>query len=266
MLQLTIAISTISNRIESLNLLPIEKIQYVIVHQEPDHASDEFVKSLVTRPDVIYVPLVEKGLSVSRNAAIANSTGDYVLIMDDDVEFSIEAIYELVEKIKQDADIGIITYYHKYTNGKTTLKNKTAYIHNLFNIANPSSIDLCFKRHSILNFKIKFDEDFGLGAIYPSGEEMIFLADCLKSGLKAKRYPIEICTHPPITSGDDFFTTKQKTMAKAAMFNRVYNEIGPFLYILFVIKKWPIAWRAGYGKDFIYNALSSLIEDKPRTS
>ncbi|CAJ1912830.1 glycosyltransferase family 2 protein [Aeromonas veronii] len=259
MYQLNIAISTISNRIESLNLIQYDGIQYVIVHQEPHQASAGIVKSLIARPDVIYVPLEKKGLSVSRNTALVNATGDYVLIMDDDVTFSIDAIKILLEKIKQD-DVDVVTYYHKYTNGNTTLKNKISYSHHLLNIASPSSIDICLKRESILKFNIKFDESFGLGSHYPSGEEMIFLADCLKFGLKVKRYPIEICTHPPITSGLDFFTTREKTLAKAAMFNRVYSKFGSLLFILFVIKKFPIAWRAGYGKIFIINAVHSLME------
>ncbi|MGI2166330.1 glycosyltransferase family 2 protein [Shewanella oncorhynchi] len=257
----SIAISTISNRIETLDLTPYDDIQYVIVHQETHQASPDAVKALSARPDVIYVPLDKKGLSVSRNTALANATGDYVLIMDDDVTFSIDAIHALHDHFKED-DIDVATYYHKFTNGKTTLKKQSAYNHHLLNIANPSSIDICIKNESLLKSNIQFDESFGLGAQYPSGEEMIFLADCLKFGLKVKRYPLEICTHPPVTSGADFFTTKQKILAKAAMFNRIYSKFGRLLFILFVLKKTPKVCQAGYGKFFILNAISSLIERK----
>nr|WP_251068899.1 glycosyltransferase [Shewanella sp. NKUCC06_TVS] len=255
---LSIAVSTISNRIEKMSLLPYEGVQYVIVHQEPDEVSSTYLESLINRSDVIYVPLMEKGLSVSRNVALEHADGDYVMIMDDDVTFSIVDIYTLLSRVKED-DVDVATYYHRYTNGNSTLRHKRTFWHNKFNIANPSSIDICVKRSSILKAHLKFDELFGLGSQYPSGEEMIFLSDCLDNRLLVKRYPIEICTHPPITSGVDFFSTQQKVNAKRAMFSRVYPKVGGLIFMLFVVKKFPIAWRAGYGLIFISNAIDSLV-------
>ena len=254
----SIAISTISNRIEKLDLIPYEGVQYIIIHQDSHLATFEFLNMLIKRLDVVYVPLERKGLSASRNAALANSNTDYIMIMDDDVTFSIDAIYNILGEMKKDK-VDVATYYHKYTDGNSTLKYKKAFFHNKFNIANPSSIDICINRESVLKAAVNFDESFGLGSKYPSGEEMIFLSDCLKSGLKVKRYPLEICVHPPIASGADFFTTAQKTLAKAAMFKRVYPKSGSLFFILFMIRKWPMAFRAGYGCTFISNALRIIL-------
>lgn len=257
MRDISIAISTISHRIERLDLAMHSGVQYVIVHQEPGMASPSFIEKLLERPDIIYVPLNEKGLSVSRNNAIKHSTGKYILVMDDDVTFSIEKIYQLI-KTMIDEEIYVATYYHKYLDGRTTKINNKSYYLNKLTVAQPSSIDICFNKRVLAEKNIKFDELFGLGSKYPSGEEMIFLSDCISSGLPVKRYPLEICVHPPITSGLDFYSSPQKIAAKAAMFSRVYKKWWRVMFVLFVIKKIPRVFKAGYTSFFISNVLDCL--------
>lgn len=260
MRDISIAISTISHRIERLDLAMHSGVQYVIVHQEPGMASPSFIEKLLERSDIIYVPLKEKGLSVSRNNAIKHSTGKYILVMDDDVTFSISSIDELLEQAERE-HVDVATYYHRYSDGRSTLRKGHAFIHNKFNISSPSSIDICIKRSAIIGCNIKFDENFGLGAIYPSGEEMIFLSDCLKNNLLVKRYPIEICTHPPVASGLDFYTSLDKTVAKYEMLRRVFPVAGQYIFILFVIKKMPQAFKANKLIHFIKNSFISFMKN-----
>jgi glycosyltransferase involved in cell wall biosynthesis len=248
---ISIAISTYAERIANIKLFESHPhINYVVVHQQPQGVPVESMSYLKNRNDVLYIPTNTKGLSISRYIAIKNSTGDYIMIMDDDVDFFLDSIEKLITCMDED-DVDISTYYHKYTNGKTTKNKDHSFYHNRLNIANPSSIDICLKRESIIASGVLFDEDFGLGTNYPSGEEMIFLSDCIKSGLKLKRYPIEVCIHPPVTSGSDFYSTKEKILAKKAMFKRVYGQLGGLMFILFILKKYPAAYKAGYGLFFL---------------
>lgn len=251
MTTISIAISTYAERVANLKLLEYcPNINYVVVHQQPQNVAKESISYIKNRKDVLYIPTDTKGISVSRNIAIKNATGNYILIMDDDVCFFLDSIEKLIICMDED-DVDIGTYYHKYTNGKTTKNREYSFSHNMLNIANPSSIDICLKRESIVTSGVLFDEDFGLGTSYPSGEEMIFLSDCIKSGLKLKRYPIEVCIHPPVTSGSDFYSTKEKILAKKAMFKRVYGQLGGIMFILFILKKYPAAYKAGYGLFFL---------------
>lgn len=101
-----------------------------------------------------------------------------------------------------------------------------------------SSIDMLIKKDSIGT--IKFDENFGLGKKYPSGEEYIFCCDMLKKNKKIQQTNLFTNYHPSITSGDDFYTTPLKLATKKHMFIRAHNKyIGCFLYVLFLIKKFP---------------------------
>lgn len=260
MYTLSIAISTISERIEKLRLPVCDGFQYIIIHQENNIPLSKATEHLMARSDVVYVPLEKKGLSASRNVGLLKADGEYVMIMDDDVLFSLEKILKLLSWIKAD-NVDVATYYHRYSDGRTTLRKGHAFIHNKFNISSPSSIDICIKRSAIIGCNIKFDENFGLGAIYPSGEEMIFLSDCLKNNLVVKRYPIEICTHPPVTSGLDFYTSLDKTVAKYEMLRRVFPVAGQYIFILFVIKKMPQAFKANKLIHFIKNSFISFMKN-----
>ncbi|MNC16326.1 putative glycosyl transferase [compost metagenome] len=258
MAYLSIAISTYADRISKLSLDFNPSVEYIIVHQKPLEASLEAIKNLKDRDDVSYIPTDTNGLSISRNIALENANGEYVMIMDDDVVFSIEKILDIIKRMKKDnVDVG--TYYHRYQDGRTTLNSQVSHKLNFFTIAKPSSIDICFNRKVILNNKIRFDEKFGLGTENPSGEEMIFLSDCLSHGLSIQRYPVEVSSHPPVTSGADFYSTDQKIIAKKNMFLRVSPRCGLFLFILFVVKKSVIAYKAGFGFFFIKTALKSTL-------
>lgn len=86
---------------------------------------------------------------------------------------------------------------------------------------------------------ILFDSRFGLGSIYPSGEEFIFLNDLISAGAKVDFSPIILCKHPPLSSGDDFYSSQYKIMAKGAMLKRVFPSYMCYpMIIMFAIKKY----------------------------
>ncbi|MFQ2714184.1 glycosyltransferase [Aeromonas caviae] len=255
---ISIAISTISDRLLKLNLNEFPNVEYIIVHQNYNDISPEDISIFSTRSDVKYIQLDKKGLSASRNVAISNCSGEYVFIMDDDVGFSFSNMLYIISMMKMDGtDVG--TYYHKYTDGRSTQNTNKVKKLNRVSIAKPSSIDICFNRASCIKNNLYFDESFGLGTGYPSGEEMVFLSDCLKAGLVITRYPREVCEHPPITSGADFYSTRQKVIAKSAMFKRVYGKVGNLIFLLFVVKKLPLAYKSGYAWFFILNSLRCVF-------
>ncbi|NHB92020.1 glycosyltransferase [Photorhabdus cinerea] len=249
-----IAISTLGNRIKDLEIPNYKHgFHYIIVHQYISNLNNEAINrinKIIDREDVLYIKHTQLGLTKSRNIAIKQSESDYIFIMDDDVSYDLEKMKLLVEHMKKD-NVSVGTFYHKYTNGLSTLKSKGIIRHNKYNIGNPSSIDICLRRSDIIEHNILFDENFGLGTSLPSGEEMIFLSDCLDKNLNLIRYPIEICTHSPITSGIDFYSSVPKIRAKREMIKRVFRKKYYFISLLFVIKKFKYAYKAGYGVNFI---------------
>lgn len=246
---ITIGISTISTRINTIKLPKYDKsINYIIIHQNPKNLSEETKKNIIQRDDVQYFEFLESGLSKSRNFAIKKCTTEFLSIMDDDVEIKIEGIKNAVNIMKKES-IDIATCQYSTPQGIIKKYKNHAFSHSFISAAKISSIEIIIKIPRILNKNLFFDEKFGLGSKYPSGEEFIFATDAIKFNLNIKYIPILTCIHPPISSGDDFFSTEDKILAKKHMFQRVYKRLYPLLLMAFIIKKSKVLIN---NKKFLY--------------
>ena len=134
----------------------------------------------------------EKGLSRSRNRALFHSNCNYLLISDDDMYYydNYDLIIEDAYKKYKDADVicFLIDYEDKNKKKKIFKEGKLSYVKSL----KISSVQITFKKDSIINNNIKFDENFGSGSMYKFGEDNIFMYDCLKKGLNIYYIPISI--------------------------------------------------------------------------
>lgn len=136
-----------------------------------------------------FISSTERGLSRSRNKAIQNTTADICLLSDDDEIFA-PAYSELIIIAYNDYPDADIILFQVANLGKKYCKNpfKVGYLQALrFN-----SVNITFRRQSIIKNNIRFDEMMGSGTGNGSGEEICFLFDCLHAGLKIQYVPITI--------------------------------------------------------------------------
>ena len=128
----------------------------------------------------------EKGLSKSRNLATDNAIGDICLISDDDIVY-VKGFQEVIktafEKYK---NASLIKFKIETFKGNVykTYPKKSQWLNTYSDINPISSIEIAFIRYDITSNKIRFNELFGLGSTFKSGEESLFLYDILKSDLK----------------------------------------------------------------------------------
>ena len=198
----------------------------------------------------------EKGLSKSRNMALAKSTSDICLLSDDDMHY-----FDSYEKIINDAylefpDVDIIAF--KIKNWKDNSKLKKGKL-NYFESFKLSSIQISFKNKIIKSNNIRFDESFGSGSgKYIMGEENIFLSDCLAKKMKIYYYPIEI--GELLSSQSTWFKGYDELYfrSKGASFYRMNKKIYILLVLQFAIRKYNL-----YKKEMNFiNALRYMINWK----
>lgn len=149
-----------------------------------------------------------RGLSKSRNLAIQHASGDVCLLCDDDEQ--LDSSYEKVILKAYEAlpDADIICF--RISNQPSRLQQKTQSL-TKWTAMRIASWQITFRRESILKSGIRFDEDMGAGTGNGGGEEVKFLRDCIKAGLKAYYVPKSIGTVAQSEStwfrgfGRDFF-------------------------------------------------------------
>lgn len=143
----------------------------------------------VENNNVTWINSTDRGLSKSRNLAIANSNADICLISDNDEVFvnDVDKIIIKTYEAVQDADIIIF----EISNRISKLK-KSIYKPRRLELLRVSSWQITFKRKSILNNNLKFDEKLGAGTGNGAGEENKFLLDAYDKGLKIYYCPVFI--------------------------------------------------------------------------
>lgn len=239
---LNILISTIDNGINKVGKIILDKhsdIQYIVSH----HFTKEefkFVPEDLLRDDVIISQMPGKGLSKSRNNSIMIATGDIGLFSDDDVNYTNEYFDSIINTfIKEKPDIAIFKI--KTPKGEPEYKNypQNAYQLSLSNMHSPSTIEIAFNINSIKN-KLKFDERFGLGTYLGGGEEVLFIKDAIKQGLKVWYYPLYVVQHSQISTIKKYSKYhKKRIIVYGAMYARKYGWLSIPVIFLKTIMLWP---------------------------
>jgi glycosyltransferase involved in cell wall biosynthesis len=134
----------------------------------------------------------ERGLSKSRNVAIKNSEADICMISDDDLIYVDNYIERVKTQFVKYPDADIITFQVEGIEEKFKDYHTEARELNYFTSMKVASVEIVFKRDSIIRNNIKFNESFGAGTNYQMGEENIFLTLCLKKRLKLVYVPVKI--------------------------------------------------------------------------
>lgn len=188
--------------------------------------------------DFEFIAYPERGLSKSRNRAIENCQADIALIADDDVEFIPGFSQKIYDAFAEFPNADIITFRVRTPEG---LPYKNSYLEHSFqhgrtSIYKISSVEVAFRPEKIMLKGIRFDEKFGLGAKYGSGEEVIFLNDCINAGLNLRYVPEEIVIHPLESSGK--ILDENYFKSKGAIVRRLYGlSPGLFVGLGFLIKQ-----------------------------
>lgn len=257
-MNIEVLISTLNRGLEKISLTS-QDVSYLIVHQVTDNLNEEYqsyfdLKLKRAGIKVRYLQMSEKGLSISRNFAIEHSVGDILWIMDDDVQILPDSANYIKRSFKEKGcDVLVVSHSHKKEYICSSYKSI-----DIFSAAGVSSIDICFNSKR-LKSKVFFDEQFGLGTSLPSGEEYIFITDCIKKGFKVLKTN-KICSiHPIESSGNDFYSDFNKVDAKHRMMKRVFNGFGTFFFIIFVIKKSYFLYSKSKLSLFLGFAYKSII-------
>jgi glycosyltransferase involved in cell wall biosynthesis len=229
LLPLTIGYSTLATRAKNIKFLT--SVNNLVIIQNPD------LKSLPDFPAGI--PILElhnKGVAKSRNAAISKSDTKYLIFGDDDVEFNESGITSAVNFLDGNPKISILLMQAVDETGALR-KSYPSRAHKLklTNSGKAATYEMMIRVADVKAAGVKFDENFGAGAENYLGDEYIFIADALRSGLKGSFQPIVIAMHPSESSGS-LRNTVNDRVARSKIFSRVFGIWAPFMRLLFIAK------------------------------
>ena len=133
----------------------------------------------------------ERGLTKSRNAAIRNARADICMLCDEDSVFVPDYESIILDAYNDLPQADVIAF--KLINFPTSLEDK------LIRLRFPKTMKICscqisFRREKLLAAGVKFDELLGAGTGNGAEEELKFLLECEKAGLKMYYVPVEVAS------------------------------------------------------------------------
>ena len=175
----------------------------------------------------------EKGLANSRNRGLEHIEEDIIILCDDDVVYNKNYDKIIIDEFKKNKKADIIIFNIDSPNRKIKNNKKNKRLH-FYNILRYSSQRIAFRRKSINN--IKFNNLFGAGAKYTSGEDTLFLVEALKRNLKiyASVKNIGIVNHEKSTWFNGY--NKKYFYDKGALFTAINKKIRHFLILQYLIR------------------------------
>lgn len=144
-----------------------------------DEAIQDGVKIQMISSDTI-------GVGINRNLALQAAQAEILLFADDDIRYYDSDLQGVIDAFRQLPDADVIFFGIDMTkNGEVfdRRRNKVGRVR-LWNSLRYGACRMAIRREALIKHRLSFSVLFGGGSIYGSGEDTIFIRDCLRAGLK----------------------------------------------------------------------------------
>lgn len=160
------------------------KTDALIINQT-DHNSYE--EKIVDGNKIRMISTTTRGLGVSRNMALLNSTANIVVFCDDDEVFEDDYKDKILEEFEKHPNVDFFVFKTIiYQDGEEIIKVREEKDLAIYNSLRYGSVHFAFKREVQRRKNIWISTYFGAGTPNGSGEDSIFISDCLRSGMKVR--------------------------------------------------------------------------------
>ena len=180
----------------------------------------------------------EKGIGLSRNNGLMRATADIIHFADEDMTFVDDYQKIIINEYVNHPEADVILFSNKCLN-----KERMPYLVSKFGRVRRieavkfGGARITARREKILYNNIFFSILFGGGAKYSSGEDVTFIQDCIKAGLKVYKSPIIISTMKQDTSTWFSGYTEKYYKDKGALLGANFPHISIFYVFIHAFKK-----------------------------
>lgn len=188
----------------------------------------------------------EKGLSKSRNLGVKNASKSIIILTDDDVIFADKFAEKVINSFNNYPEMDVIRFQVQSLDKKFYKKFPDKIIQNVsqFSLLDAMSIEFAFRKKVFDDKKITYDQNFGLGAKFPSGEENTVLLDIKKAKATVGFIPEILCYHAEQNSSA-ILSKEEQYFNSGAFFYRNFGstyKFGILLKLLFELKQRKISF------------------------
>lgn len=193
------------------------------------------------RAEMLTLP--DRGVGLNRNLGLMRSSADLCLFADDDVRYA-DDYASLVTRAFAERPEADVLLFNVLPDGSERSRRVivTEQLLNRWTApAYSATFRIAVRRESVLRENVTFSLLFGGGARYSSGEDVLFVTDCIKRGLRVVAVPVTIGTVSDQSS--TWFTGfgAKYFQDKGVFFAHLSPRLAPLLALAFAIKHRTLA-------------------------
>lgn len=176
----------------------------------------------------------EKGVGLSRNNCLQRSNAEIILFADDDEILIDDYEKMIIEKFEKYPKFDML-FFNIESKDELLYKPVNKRIRK-YNSLKYGTISIAVKREKVFANNIHFSLMFGPGARYGSGEDSIFIYDCLQAGLKAHSVSDNIATL--VDSESTWFDgyNEKYYFDKGALFKKLHKSFALFFCLVYLVR------------------------------
>jgi glycosyltransferase involved in cell wall biosynthesis len=160
----------------------------------------DLIKKLDNRICLKYIKTSRVSLSKARNTGLLEAEGEIIGFPDDDCYYGSDFLNNLIELFDEKGDVICVNVYDPITErvlgGRPLGKKITINYSNILNL--PISVGIFLRHEILIANKLFFDEKFGAGTNWGSGEESDILLSIFKLNSYSLKYNGHISVFHPV--------------------------------------------------------------------
>lgn len=249
-MNLQVLVSTINQRdyslLENMNI----QSQAIVINQ-----NSPLEQNLILHRDhqVCWYSFPERGIGKSRNIALMRSTAPICLFADDDVVYHDGYETMILKEFERNPRADVLIFNVKSNNPKRPEYTIRRYqrVH-FYNCLRYGTFRLAVRMDRIHKKGIFFPLSFGGGCQYGSGEDSLFIMNCIRKDLKIYAVPLEIgtVTHSESTWFDGY--TEKYFHDKGALFCAISEPFALGLCLQYCLRHSGIFTTLSFPQAFSY--------------
>lgn len=134
--------------------------------------------------DILWMSMNERGVGLSRNNALMRASGDILLFADDDVIYADDYVEKIMRCFENNPKMDLIVFNLRSQNpNRPEAIVEREYKLHWFNSLKFGASRIAIRKDAIRKANVFYSLLFGGGAKYQSGEDNLFIIQCLKKGV-----------------------------------------------------------------------------------
>lgn len=139
-----------------------------------------------------YFAMAERGVGLSRNTSLLRADGDICLFADEDIVYEKGYARMVIEEFEKHPEADMLVFNVHAAEGRETYYTDTFGRVRWYNCGRYPTYSFAARTEQLHKKNITFSLLFGGGAKYCNGEDSLFIAECIKKGLKVYKVPVLI--------------------------------------------------------------------------